>query len=211
MFPRYSINVSDIYDPSSKQVFEGNGSPNSLLQRQYRKSTSSILDCSIGTAAAVLFFHILTAILSQFWLVEPKRQSVDGACLPFRPIEPCSEAQIICTGGLGVDSVMQTVLEGEAAPRWCVQRQQENSRADGAADPAASSSPPILHQNDLPSCLSNTESMLYGKILRREKLRREQIIKLTPRDLKDLGIPFGHALLISEHLLQVHLLGGAAP
>ena len=61
---------------------------------------------------------------------------------------------------------------------------------------------------DLP--FSTSLSKHYAKILRQEKLINEQIILLTPRDLKDLGIPFGDALLILKHLRQVNLHGDSS-
>jgi hypothetical protein len=54
---------------------------------------------------------------------------------------------------------------------------------------------------NLPDCLnlSKNECKLYTAIFQREKLTMEQIYSLSPKDLKYLGIPFGHALLILKH------------
>jgi hypothetical protein len=84
VFPRYSINVADIYSTISKNVHEGNGPSNSLLQRLYRSATASILDDSTYAASAVLVFHIVCTASPHFaaW-INKKRRNVDGESCKF--------------------------------------------------------------------------------------------------------------------------------
>jgi hypothetical protein len=82
VFPRYSWNLQDIIDPTNKEVTEGKGYPNWLLQRQYQESTRSIVVCAISTAAAVLGLHICSAVWS-----EEKLRSIGGELFRFRLLE----------------------------------------------------------------------------------------------------------------------------
>jgi hypothetical protein len=50
----------------------------------------------------------------------------------------------------------------------------------------------------------------YERVFRREKLTMKQITQLSPKELKSLGIPYGHALSISEHLKPESLLSNTS-